>query len=68
MIMIIRTIVCDICKTTGQESKPNAGWPGWGSLHGITLNGTDNPTLCPYHLTRVADFIDKMIPNGLDES
>ena len=36
------------------------GAPGWGQLSGIIFNGTTNPTLCPEHLKRIADFMDEI--------
>lgn len=56
---VTRTITCDICGKTEAESAPNDGWPGWGSVNGIAIDGIPNPTLCPHDLTRVAEFIDK---------
>lgn len=58
--MILRTIKCDVCGATETEVQSNSGWPSWGSLNGVSLNGTDNPCLCPMHLARVADFVDRM--------
>lgn len=63
---ITRTITCDICCKTATETVPNEGWPGWGGLHGIALNGVTNPTLCPTDLARVAEFIDKELRHGMD--
>jgi hypothetical protein len=56
--MILRTICCDIpgCKSASQEQAPGAGWPGWGALQGIAIDGKDNPSLCPGHLEQVANF------------
>lgn len=54
---VIKTIRCDVCKKTEQEKEPNAGWPGWGALQGINLNGVDNPNLCPTHLGHVAELL-----------
>ncbi len=56
--MIIRKIECDICHVTAEEITANAGWPGWGALHGIELDGVQNPTLCPSCLAKVASYID----------
>lgn len=63
---IKRTITCDICGITEAEAAPNDGWPGWGSIHGIALNGVPNPTLCPDDMARVAEFIDKELRYGVD--
>lgn len=52
--MIIRTIVCDRCGGRETEREPNAGWPGWGQVNGISANGTDNPHLCPTCLKIIA--------------
>ena len=65
----IRTVVCSVCKKTYTEPKHGLGFPGWGSLNGISLDGDDNPMLCPEHLNKVADFVDHMKQgnkNGLD--
>lgn len=58
----IRTIRCDIpgCPHYREERTFGDGWNGWGSLQGISFNGKDNPDLCPYHLEKVADFIDQL--------
>lgn len=58
---ILKTIVCDICKEVMVEPTPDAGWEGWGQLSGISLNGIDNPSLCPNHLAQVADFVDSLV-------
>ena len=57
-----RTLTCDIpgCVACCVEESFAAGWPGWGELKGIALNGTENPHLCPEHLRRTAEFIDSM--------
>lgn len=66
--MILRTIKCDICGESYTEERDGAGFPGWGSLQGVTLNGTANPTFCPGHLAQVADFVDSLEDDtdGLD--
>ena len=58
---VYRTVTCNWpgCDYTYRESAPNVGWPGWGQLNGIILNDNENPHLCPEHLARVANFIDK---------
>lgn len=58
--MILRTIRCQ-CGTEATEKEENAGWGGWGALHGIALNGEPNPHLCPACLNKVAEFADKMV-------
>jgi len=63
---IKRTIECDVCGAIAEEAAPNAGWHGWGALHGITLDGTDNPVLCPPCLGKVATFIDKEKQHDVD--
>lgn len=66
---ILRMIKCDVagCSATAIEAEANAGWVGWGCLHGIALNGTENPSLCPEHLHAAAEFVDKLgAANGVD--
>lgn len=55
---VLRTIKCDICGATETEAAPGAGWPDWGDIHGIALDGVGNPSLCPRHLAMVADMLD----------
>ena len=55
-----RTVCCDICDDMYTEKNPNDGFPGWGQFNGITLDGVDNPYLCPDHLKKAADFVDDM--------
>lgn len=65
--MIKRTIECDICGKSQTETCANEGWAGWGQIQGFTLNGSDNPYLCPQHLSDVADFVDRLAEKyGLD--
>jgi len=67
--MIKRTIKCDICEAEMVEPVDGGGWPGWGGLNGIALDGVPNPTLCPEHLAVVADFVNDLKEgraNGLD--
>jgi len=67
--MIKRTIKCDICGVEAIEPIDGGGWPGWGGLNGIALDGVPNPSLCPKHLAQVADFIDGLkgeSDDGLD--
>jgi len=42
------------------EQGHGKGAEGWGQLVGIKLDGVDNPTLCPNHLTQAADFLDEL--------
>lgn len=60
--MILRTIHCDVCGMTQTENMPGAGWPGWGELRGVQINGAVNPCLCPQHLAVLAQVLDKEIP------
>lgn len=61
----VRTIKCDIpgCEAQHTEKTHGDGFPGWGELKGIALNGVANPSLCPKHLAMVAEYIDR----GLSE-
>ena len=63
---ITRTIGCDVCGATAAEAQPNAGWPGWGHVAGIALDGVPNPNLCPECLAQVAHYIDGGMKHGLD--
>ncbi len=56
---ILRTIRCDVCGEEEKEKQPDAGFPGWGELRGIALDGAENPTLCPEDLGVAAAFIDR---------
>jgi len=56
--MILRTIKCDICGAVYTEQRDGEGFPGWGALQGVILDGAANPSLCPDHLKAAADFID----------
>lgn len=58
---ISRTIKCDVCGLTAVEEVPMQGWPGWGALQGVILNGVENPNLCPLHLGHTANFVDSMV-------
>ena len=53
-----RTNRCDVCGIIEEEEHFGDGWAGWGALHGIVLNGVENPSICPRCLTKVAEFID----------
>ena len=64
--MILRTIKCDICNEQLLETNNGDGFPGWGALHGISLDNVDNPSLCPQCLREIAQHMDayKTIING----
>ena len=68
--MIIRTIICFHCGIKQEETNPNAGWPGWGAIHGVQIDGTINPDFCPECLSVIMNFVDncKQVrnENGLD--
>lgn len=54
--MILRTIICGICDKKYTEETEGAGWPGWGTVQGIS------PTtiaVCPEHLLELVDWINK---------
>jgi len=57
---IVRTIRCAVCGASHTEEKEGDGFPGWGELRGVALDGEANPTLCPHHLSEATDFIDSM--------
>ena len=54
------TLVCDVCRHQATEIEPGAGLPGWGALHGISLDGVPDPVLCPEHLGMIANHLDGM--------
>ena len=58
--MIKQTIICATCNAHYTESKEGDGFPGWGALKGIVLDGEDNPHLCPSCLSIVASYVDQM--------
>lgn len=60
--MNLRLVTCDIpgCPRRYEEAAPGEGFPGWGQLHGIALNGISNPLLCPEHLAKVAAYTDTL--------
>lgn len=70
--MLIRTIQCDVCGEECTEKNENDGWPGWGALQGIALDGRANPSLCPKHLAAAATFLDdlkqEIESNGMDRA
>jgi len=57
--MIERTIVCGACGKREAEKTQDAGWPGWGRLEGVALNGVPNPHLCHEHLVVAVQAIDQ---------
>lgn len=57
---IIQSIRCDVCGAEMDESQPGAGFPGWGALQGIDLDGVENPSLCPGDLGRLGQFADDL--------
>lgn len=63
--MFLRTVKCDIktCDSTYTENSEGEGFPGWGQLNGVSLDGAENPHLCPICLSKTCDFID----NGFKE-
>lgn len=64
--MNLRTITCDIpgCRQRYEETAPGDGFPGWGQLHGISLNEISNPLLCPGHLAKLAAYTDSLKEEG----
>jgi len=66
--MILKTVTCDICGEDYQELRSGDGFPGWGQLQGIALDGIDNPYFCPTHLAVVANFVSNLRDkeHGLD--
>lgn len=64
--MNLRTMTCDIkgCISFLTEAKPGDGFPGWGQLQGVILNGNENPCLCPDHLNRMAEYADELGGNS----
>lgn len=64
--MIIRIIKCGKCSTEEREEVPNAGWPGWSCIHGVHLNGVDNPNFCPACTSALMAVVDREVSNGMD--
>lgn len=58
--MIVQTIKCDVCGAEYAEEVNGAGFPSWGALQGVVLDGVGNPNLCPKHLKAMAKFMDDM--------
>ena len=56
---ILQTFKCDIrgCSNRYVETEFNTGAQGWGELHGVTVNGSTPPLLCPTHLAVLLEFI-----------
>lgn len=63
---INRTIRCDCCGVEQIETMPDAGWAGWGAIYGVALNGASNPNVCPVCLSKVMEFVEKEVCNGMD--
>lgn len=60
MIKNLRLINCEFpgCAETLLEAQEGAGWPGWGHIAGLAVNGAERDLhLCPLHLERVTAFI-----------
>jgi len=55
---IIRSIRCDVCGIVEGEVVEGAGFPGWSSVHGVSLNGVANPALCRDHTSVVMKMLD----------
>lgn len=62
---MLRKVYCDCCDASHEESVPGDGFPGWGQLNGIVLDGSENPYLCPSCLAVVADFTDRLREKNL---
>jgi hypothetical protein len=64
--MNLRLVTCDIkgCTNRHEERAPGDGFPGWGQLSGIILDGNQNPMLCPEHLGQVAMYADGLSKRG----
>lgn len=58
--MIKRTVVCGICGIAYTEQSNGEGFPNWGQLQGIVLDGDENPYLCPQHLAFTAEGLDRL--------
>ncbi len=59
--MIERRIHCSGCGATAIEApspgQPNPGFPGWGQLRGVSVNGLPDPHLCPKCLPIAASAV-----------
>lgn len=63
-VKTVRYIECAVCGERAEEPGEGFGFPGWGGLHGIELDGEKNPSLCPRHLAPLADLLDAMKREG----
>lgn len=62
-----RIMKCDICEIENTETGFGTGFPGWGSIWGITRTDSKSKTndmpaepridLCPTHLSQIAQFL-----------
>ena len=59
---IQRSFTCDIkgCSHVQIEVVHGQGPRDFGQFVGITLNGINDPMLCPAHRAAVANFVDKL--------
>ena len=57
--MILQTIKCSVlgCENEYTEVKFNSGFPGWGSVHGISNpdTGEEVAHICPDHLNIIKE-------------
>ena len=58
--MIKQIIECDICKLKIVEEKAGDGFVSWGAVHGVSLDGVENPNFCPDCLSEICNHIDVM--------
>lgn len=58
--MIKRTVFCAVCGAQCTEDHEGAGFPNWGQVQGIALDGDANPHLCPVCLGKAAAHLDAM--------
>jgi hypothetical protein len=65
---VLRTIQCDMpkCSNAYQEKASNEGFPGWGSINGVMLNGITNPNCCPDCKDKIMTYIDEVLNNGVE--
>lgn len=71
-IQACKTIVCDITGQSHTETKPGAGFPGWGQLQGMFIRRDEDglvisdPCLCPDVMVelvvKVCEMIDEHSP------
>ena len=57
---ILKTIICDVCGLSQIEPETGDGFPRWGQVNGIKLDGVDNPMVCPDHLIQVAELLNDL--------